>query len=78
MARHQRARGYRGPHGSTRCPTPPKLRTLRLPDLTPDDPSVLRAPSIYEVLFFSGDGLTGMYLTNASSTDCSLAALNVH
>ena len=59
-------------------PAPPKLRTLQLPDLTPGDPSVLRAHGTYEALSFSGDDLTGMDLTDVGFTGCSLAALNAH
>ncbi|GAB2608433.1 pentapeptide repeat-containing protein [Kocuria himachalensis] len=59
-------------------PTPPKLRALRLPELTAGDPSVLRAHGTYEALTFTDDDLTGMDLTNVGFTDCSLSALNVH
>ncbi len=60
------------------APTPPKLRTLHLPELTAGDPSALRAHGTYEALSFSGDDFTGMDLTNVGFTDCSLAELNAH
>ena len=59
-------------------PTPPKLRTLRLPELTAGAPAALRAHGTYEALTFTGDDLTGMDLTNVGFTDCALAELNVH
>ncbi|MFF0989124.1 pentapeptide repeat-containing protein [Kocuria nitroreducens] len=57
-------------------PVPPTLRTLRLPELTPGDPSALRAHGTFEALSFTGDDLTGMDLSSVGFTDCSLTDLN--
>jgi uncharacterized protein YjbI with pentapeptide repeats len=59
-------------------PTAPKLRALRLPELTAGDPSALRAHGTYEALSFTGDDLTGRDLTHVGFTDCSFAELNTH
>lgn len=57
-------------------PTPPKLPTLRLPELTAGDPSSLLPHGTYEALSFSGDDLTGTDLSSVGFIDCSLAELN--
>ncbi len=59
-------------------PAPPKLRALRLPELSPGDPDRIRPHGTCEAVSFTGDDLTGTDLSDVGLTDCSLAALNTH
>jgi uncharacterized protein YjbI with pentapeptide repeats len=59
-------------------PTPPRIRELRLPDLSPDAGTEIHPHGSYEALAFTGDDLTGVDLSEAHFTDCSFTALNIH
>lgn len=63
---------------SRSTPTPPRIRELDLPDLTPGAGTAIYPHGAYEALAFTGDDLAGVDLAEAGFTDCSFTALNVH